>query len=182
MHAKIICLAIFAAGCATVTVKQEKPIEIKVRVDIYEHAEQVVDDLTTPLPKGSKPKGEHQPQPGRESVFVATSGGAERSLDEIKNAIRGRSAKVRSLKTSGGIGEDSRGYLKQMIHFDSKQKEAELSGIVESENNDRRALYEKEAATQKKTLAEIESAFAAAWQKKAETGDWVEENGKWKKK
>ena len=40
-------------ACGTVTVRQSKPIEINVRIDIYEHAEQVAENLAKPLHKAT---------------------------------------------------------------------------------------------------------------------------------
>ena len=179
MKLKTICGAgalALTAGCATVTVKQEKPIEINVRVDIYDHAEKVVDDLTKPLFK-DKPKSAVEDSRESRVVALAARGGAERSLDEIKNSIRARAETVRAMKTAAAIGEDSRGYLAVV---DAKSMEAKR--VVEAENADRKALYEKDAASEGRTLKEIEAAYARAWHKKAQAGDWLEQGGKWTRK
>ena len=169
--------ALILASCASVTVKQDKPIEINVRVDIYEHAESVVDELTKPLPKNEKPKSAVEPSLSPILVTRATSGGAERSLDEIKRSIRSRAEKVRALKTAGTIGEDSRGYLAVV---DAKSKDAKAT--VEAENADRKALYENEAVATGKSINVVQDAYARAWHKSAEAGDWIEINGKWTRK
>ena len=177
MQAAVPAAALILSSCASVTVKQDKPIEINVRVDIYEHAESVVDELTKPLPKNERPKSALEPSRTPVLVTQATSGGAERSLDEIKRAIRSRAEKVRALKTAGAIGEDSRGYLAVV---DTKSKDAKAA--VEAENADRKALYENEAVAAGKSINVVQDAYARAWHKSAEAGDWLEKDGKWIRK
>lgn len=173
-----VAAALSLSACATVTVKQEKPIEINVRVDLYEHAEQVVDDLITPLPKKEKPKSAAEPAGGPQLVTAQSQGGAERSLEEIKNAIRGRAEGVRALKSAGAIGEKNDGYI--AVVDASKGKKA--AGVVAAENADRKDLYKADAAGQGKSLAEVERAYASVWRKKAQPGDWIEQDGKWTRK
>ena len=181
MKEKLMMFAALVAAsglAACVSVKQDKPFEVHVRVDIYEHAAQDVDDLTGPAPKTDKPKSALDQRIAPELVTASSVGGAERTLDEIKAALRARAEEVGALKTAGAIGENSHGYLG--VVDASKGKGA--AALVEAVNADRKALYQKRAAQDNSSLQATESAYAEQWQKKAPAGEWIEKDGKWVKK
>lgn len=170
--------AALTACTHTVKVTQDKPIEIHVRVDIYEHAKQLVDELDTPLPDNSKPRSALSPPSAAEWVGTPNIGGAERSLDEIKTSIRARVNDIHALKKAGAVGEDSRGYLGIV----DASKGSKVKELVEAENADRRALYQILAREHGVSVAEEERANARARHERAPKGDWIEVGGKWVQK
>lgn len=96
-------------------------------------------------------------------------------LAELRKRFEERDPEIRQLKKAGAVGETSDGYL----DFVKEKKSADL---VEQENADRKELYrliaKKEAAS-----AEVVAERAAKRNfEKARAGEWLKEEGKWRRK
>lgn len=92
------------------------------------------------------------------------------------DARKARFAELRTLKSSGMVGENNHGYV-QVLNSD-----ANASSLVEQENQDRKIIYTTIAQQNglEGALSTIESAFAQVQRDKAEAGDKIQtEEGNW---
>jgi len=99
------------------------------------------------------------------------------NLGTVKSRMEQRLADLVSLKQSGAVGEDNRGYLSVRGQLGAAQR-----AMVEAENADRKKVY---AAIAAKTSASVESVGrkrAEQVRDSAPTGTWVQQaDGKWVK-
>ena len=97
-------------------------------------------------------------------------------VEAALNNRRDRFEQLEGLKAKGIIGENNRGYVEVLM----KGQGAE--GLVESENNDRKVIYQTIADQNnlKDQLEIIEQAFAEVQREKAEVGEKIQtEDGEW---
>ena len=190
----IIGLALYCACTPEVKITgdSEKPIAInaEINIHIYQHAEEVVDDLYAGL--------DDEPEPEPDSAFVRIM---ERVLASVSisscEAAEQKSQAYQEMKKlfaetytkymkTGYVGENKDGYV-TYIGKPAKcdpQVAAAAQEAVKKLNAARKAFYEEEAKSQNTTVAEIQKTYAAVYAAKAK-GIWVEvSNGKtfeWKK-
>ena len=96
---------------------------------------------------------------------------------DLQKRFQERYAQVQELKKKGVIGETSEGYLDFV-----EGREGDARKLVNEENADRRKLYELIA---NKTGADPDTVAKRAAQRnfeKAKPGEYLKENGKWRKK
>ena len=189
-----IGLALYCACTPEVKITgdAEKPIAInaEINIHIYQHAEEVVDDLYAGL--------DDEPEPEPDSAFVRIM---ERVLASVSisscEAAEQKSQAYQEMKKlfaetytkymkTGYVGENKDGYV-TYIGKPAKcdpQVAAAAQEAVKKLNAARKAFYEEEAKSQNTTVAEIQKTYAAVYAAKAK-GIWVEvSNGKtfeWKK-
>lgn len=97
-------------------------------------------------------------------------------VQQALNARKDRFGQLRSLKSSGAIGENNRGYVEVVSNDPS------AASVVSQENQDRKIVYQTIAQQNdlQGVLSTIESAFAEVQRDKAESGDKVQtEDGRW---
>lgn len=101
----------------------------------------------------------------------------------VQNAISGRQARytdIQSLKSSGVLGENNRGYVEVL------QPSGNAGMTAEAENRDRKTIYQTIAEQNnlgKAGIATIEAIFAEVIRGKAQSGDSVQlPSGEWIKK
>lgn len=98
---------------------------------------------------------------------------------EVRQALdarKDRFSQLRSLKSSGVIGENNHGYVEAL------KNDSDVSSIVQDENHDRQVLYKTIAEQNglQEAISTIESAFAQVQSEKAESGDKIQnEEGSW---
>ena len=103
------------------------------------------------------------------AVFILLSGADLRAEDRPLDAPRAQ----------GLIGERFDGYA--VIH--DGQASAAIRTLVENTNNERRKVYEKQAAATKAPLAEVGKVYAGEIMQKAPAGTWFQgADGSWKQK
>ncbi len=97
-------------------------------------------------------------------------------VQQALSARKDRFADLRTLKSSGAIGENNHGYVEDL------KNDAKAQTIAAEENRDRQVIY-KTIAQQNDlegALSTIESAFAQVQMDKAEAGDKVQtQDGSW---
>ena len=94
--------------------------------------------------------------------------------DDIKSRMIKRLPVIKELKAKGIIGENNRGYLE----FTGKSREKQ--DVVDTENKDRKEIYEAIAKQQKTKLETVEKHRAVQIEEKATKGEWLQDaNGKW---
>ncbi len=102
---------------------------------------------------------------------------AHAGVKEIKARMLSRLPVIKELKARGIIGENNRGYLA----YPGKKKEKK--DLVAKENADRKKIYKMIAKQQGAKLALVEKHRAAQLEKKARSGQWLQDaKGKWYKK
>ncbi|MBN1880974.1 MAG: DUF1318 domain-containing protein [Deltaproteobacteria bacterium] len=106
------------------------------------------------------------------------------AISAIRSSLEGRSPLLRPYYTGGNIGITNRGYLeiRSMTGLDVKSQ-ADLKGLVNADNNDRKNLYYEIAVANSfgsEAVPQIETLFADSWRTKASPG-WVIQNddGSW---
>ncbi len=99
------------------------------------------------------------------------------AVSDAQDRILARTPQIDSLKTSGAVGEDSNGYLAVRTELSGRQ-----NALVESENKDRKLLYEVAAnrtgqsvedAGKQRGLQNFTRAHKGVWLKKA-NGEWYQ--------
>ena len=97
-------------------------------------------------------------------------------VQQALNARKDRFSELRSLKSSGVIGENNHGYV-EVLKSDSN-----AMSIASQENRDRKVVYQTIAEQNglEGALSTIESAFAQVQNDKAESGDKIQNaDGSW---
>lgn len=96
---------------------------------------------------------------------------------------RKRMKEVQELKNDRRVGEGRDGFLR-MVHPPEKDDyRAYAEHIIQEENNDRKALFEQQAAAESKDIAAVIKEFANRAIQSSFKGEWVEEtDGTWKQK
>ena len=98
-------------------------------------------------------------------------------MQQLRERFKERYPEVQALKQAGVIGETDDGYLDYV-----KQKDPKAEKTVDAENADRKTLY-AEIAQQEQTTPELVGVRNAKRNfEKAKPGEYLRENGKWKKK
>ena len=174
-----------------ITGDSEKPIAInaEINIHIYQHAEEVVDDLYAGL--------DDEPEPEPDTAFVrimervvaslsiSSCEAAEQKSQAYQNMKKAFTETMKYMK-SGYVGENRFGYVTYIGKADKPDSKTaqEAQKAVAKLNAARKAFYEEEAKSQKTTVEEIQKTYAAVYAAKAK-GIWVETcNGKnyeWKK-
>jgi uncharacterized protein YdbL (DUF1318 family) len=99
------------------------------------------------------------------------------SSKEIKQRMIARLPAIKSLKSSGIVGENNKGFLE----FIGNKRENEE--VVSAENKDRQAVYEAIAKQQGTTVEVVGKHRAIQIANKAQAGEWLQDgNGKWYQK
>ena len=174
-----------------ITGDSEKPIAInaEINIHIYQHAEEVVDDLYAGL--------DDEPEPEPDSAFVrvmerviaalsiSSCEAAEQKSQAYQDMKKAFAEAMKYMK-SGYIGENRYGYVTYIGKAEKPDSQAaqDAQKAVAKLNAARKAFYEEEAKSQNTTVSEIQKTYAAVYAAKAK-GIWVEvSNGKtyeWKK-
>lgn len=102
---------------------------------------------------------------------------------QVQQAIenrRTRYAELQRLKQEGAVGESSQGFVETL------ERTAELSSLVEAENQDRGVIYQAIVDQNQlgpSGMAEVRRIFAEVQRGKALTGDYIQlPSGEWAKK
>ena len=106
------------------------------------------------------------------------------AISAIRSSLESRAPRLYPYYTGGNIGITNRGYLeiRSMTGLDIKSQ-ADLKGLVDADNSDRRNLYYEIAVANSfgsEAVPQIETLFADSWRSKADPG-WVIQNndGSW---
>ena len=113
------------------------------------------------------------------SIFVLMVGFAPDvqadNASAIKSRMSKRLAQVVSLKMSGAVGENNQGYLTVRASLSATD-----AALVQSENNDRKSVYQLIAAKTKSSAAIVGKTRAASIRKTAPKGTWIQlPSGTW---
>ena len=99
---------------------------------------------------------------------------------QVKAALDSRKDRfneLKSLKASGAVGENNRGYVEAL------SGDASVEALVAAENKDRKMIYQtivEQNGLPPSALATVEAVFAQVQRDKAAAGDKIQdENGRW---
>ena len=194
MYKKIVVVfaVCFLLSAACVTVNIYFPAEAVRRA-----ADEIVDDVYKSDDATSLPVmlttawAEFHPGAMLSSLFVETALAQDvdinintPAISAIRSSLEARAPLLRPFYAGGNIGITNRGYLeiRSMTGLDIKSQ-ADLKGLVDADNNDRRNLYYEIAVANSfgsEAVPQIETLFADSWRTKASPG-WVIQNndGSW---
>ncbi len=113
------------------------------------------------------------------SVALQPASGAVAQGEQIKNSMLARKPQIETLKNSGKIGEDNKGFLAAV----SGGLDGAAQEIISGENSDRRQVYAAIAKNQGTTAALVGTRRAAQLAEQARPGQYImNAAGKWIKK
>ena len=118
-----------------------------------------------------------------EGTLLAASYDLKDRTPAINQAFENRSSRyteIQSLKASGSLGENNRGYL------DVLNGSVPSRLVAEAENADRKVIYQAIVDQNQlgpQGLAQVETAFSEVQREKARPGDFIQlASGDWKQK
>ncbi len=166
----------FALGCARVSVQAPKDpikVDISMRLDIYQHIKNDIDDIEN-MVTGSSPKPKAQGPQSFLNIFVSQAYAAEDLSPEVQKAAlrrKDRRDELISWETKGVIGENKSGLL--VIRLSDK---ADVSAIdlVTQENHDRMVIYQSVAQKNGSSLEAVQKLYAKRLQQDALAGTPIE--------
>lgn len=110
-------------------------------------------------------------------IILLASSAWTQNLNEVKARMLNRKPAIEAFKNQGVIGEGNDGYL----HM--RQTKTNAQKVVNSENADRRAVYEAIAKSQGASAAAVGRRRAIQIAQIAPPGQWLQKaNGTWYKK
>lgn len=111
-------------------------------------------------------------------LLLASAALAQDSEDTIKARMQDRLPQIVTLKVSGNVGENNKGFLEQRGALNAQQ-----TALMNAENTDRRALYNVLASRLGYSVAVIGEQRAIQIRNNAVAGEWLQApDGSWYKK
>ncbi len=157
-------------GCFSHTV-DVKPVEVKpvhITLDVNLKVDKELDNyFDSEKNTGIDPEKNLAPR---------KQGEVDYSREAMIRRYKARKEVIADLKTRGIVGENSNG----MLAFVTTKKEQE--SVVREENRDRRQLYKMIAEKNNQTREVIAARAAIRFAERAKTGEYLMENGEWRKK
>lgn len=161
--------------------------------EVEKRAGDIVDDIRRdqPVPQApSAPQGFLRFLPGGWS-FTGTAWAQKEpespAVSALKKQIRERFPRLSPLYQKGAMGENNQGWLEiRDLNNLSPAEKNEVKPLVDSENRDRRALYQEVAKSMNVSpdqLIKVQRIFAEKWQQSASPGWWIQKgDGTWVQK
>jgi uncharacterized protein YdbL (DUF1318 family) len=175
-----IGLAFFVLlGCARVSIDTKKPIQVdvKMRVDIYQHVAQDVANIEDMISSEPKAKGAEQVSLFFLGVREAWAQEEADYPENVRAAIerrKERRSELVSWEARGVIGENMRGQV-ELVHRAVADNSA--VGLVEQENRDRSIIYAYVAGKNNASVDETAAVFAKRIQADAPSGTPIQSSG-----
>jgi uncharacterized protein YdbL (DUF1318 family) len=163
-------------GCARVSVQAPKDpikVDISMRLDIYQHIKNDIDDIEN-MVTGSSPKPKTQGPQSFLNIFVSQAYAAEDLSSEVQAAAlrrKDRRDQLISLAEKGIIGENKSGLL--VIRLSDKT-DASATKLVNEENRDRMIIYQSVAQKNGSSVEEVQKLYAKRLQQDALAGTPIE--------
>ena len=157
-------------GCFSHTV-DVKPVEVKpvhITLDVNLKVDKELDTyFDAEKSSGIDPEKKSAPR---------KQGEVDYSREAMIQRYKARKGVIADLKARGIVGENSNG----MLAFVTTKKEQEA--VVREENRDRRQLYKMIAEKNNQTREVIAARAAIRFAERAKAGEYLMQNGEWKKK
>lgn len=176
----MLCMALFAVGCATVKVQAPKEpikVDIAMRLDVYQHVQSdinAIENIVTGTSQQAK-------TPGPQSMldyFIGTAyaQGLDPEVEAAALRRKTRLTELTSLEASGVIGEDNSGFVVVRTGPDTNAQR-----ITREENADRMIIYKEIAEKNGISVNEVRKLYAERLQESAPAGTPIESsNGTWR--
>jgi uncharacterized protein YdbL (DUF1318 family) len=190
----VLLMGLLYVSCGpTVKIQTPEPLEInvKVRIDIYNHVEAIEDSIYGDAEKKEENKEENKEKPpANESyiryLFMEPAYGAS-DQDDYDAALQRRKARAQQVikyKNEGSLGENHNGLVSLISSAKVKSDKAyagKVKATVKEENSDRETMYKIDAAKRGIEVEVIKEETARVHRDKAKSGWWieVEEDGNW---
>lgn len=178
----IVILAVFAIGCAKLSLETVEPIkvDINMRVDVYQHVVEDVKSVNDQIYGG--------PEKNFNSLFSFGEAYAADLSGEMALAISRRKARVNIIEgyfTRGYIGENKDAFL-ELRGSVSSQERSRIRSVVSEENKDREVIYKATAQKNGTNVSAVRKVFFEGDYNRAPSGYWFQTpfGGRytWKKK
>ncbi|MFA5315668.1 MAG: DUF1318 domain-containing protein [Candidatus Omnitrophota bacterium] len=166
-------------GCARVSIDTKKPIQVdvKMRVDIYQHVAQDVASIEDMISSEPKAKGAEQVSLFLLGVKEAWAQVETDYPQDVRAAIERRKARRSELiswEAKGVIGENMRG---QVELVNRAAADNSVAGLVEQENRDRSTIYAYVAGKNNASVDETARISAKRIQEDAPSGTPIQSPG-----
>ncbi len=194
----LVLLGLIVVGCVTINLyfpeQEVKDLASEIEREVQEKARAEDDPEPSPEP------GPQSLRRGSTSLFDLLLGVTpayaqvpepETTNPAIRKIIDSRAARlgdVNKYKSSGVIGENSRGDLevRDLAAITDLRLRAEVQKLVRAENTDRDQLYKEVAAAKNVDLSQLDmirTTYAETLRANARPGDWIQmPDGSWKQK
>lgn len=166
-------------GCARVSIDTKKPIQVdvKMRVDIYQHVAQDVASIEDMISSEPKAKGAEQVSLFLLGVKEAWAQVETDYPQDVRAAIERRKARRSELiswEAKGVIGENMRGQVELVNRATADNS---VAGLVEQENRDRSTIYAYVAGKNNASVDETARISAKRIQEDAPSGTPIQSPG-----
>jgi uncharacterized protein YdbL (DUF1318 family) len=169
----IFVALLVAAGCASVSVRAPKEpikVDISMRLDIYQHVQQDIDEIESLVSGGGGSSSLIDPFKFFVGVAYA-QGGLSAGVKEAALRRKERRPRLMGHLASGVIGENAYGFLEIRK---AGQADSTINNIVAGENNDRDLIYKAIAFGNGAPLEGVQTMYAARLQNDAPAGTPVQ--------
>ncbi len=180
----LLAVAIFTFGCARVSLQAPKEpikLDISMRLDIYQHVEKDIDAIEDLVSGGGA--ADKVAAPDKQSFlnsFVSIAYAEDGLSPEVEEAAlrrKSRLGELRSLETSGAIGESNMGLVEIR---DSSKAEGSINELIRMENSDRMIIYRSVAEKNGTTVEDVQKIYGKRLQNDAPSGTPIEtDSGEW---
>ncbi len=170
----ISCLVL--VGCARVQVSAPKEpikVDISMRLDVYQHVEQDIDDIENIVSGGDVGPGSKIDK-SLLNFFVKEAYAGEGLSPEVEQAAlrrRDRRVQLNAWLNKGVLGENKSGLVEIR---DTGGADSTVSGLVDQENQDRMVIYKGVAQKNGTSVGEVQKMYAKRLQSDAPAGTPIE--------
>lgn len=110
------------------------------------------------------------------SIIFAANGLAQNSPEEIKERMKKNLPAIEKLKKSGVVGENNKGFLEARV----KDLPGKEKALMETENKDRKWVYEYLAKQTNTDIKKVQALRAAQIRERSAKGLWLQSpEGEW---
>ena len=168
--------AIFALGCARVTVQTPKEpikVDISMRLDVYQHIIKDIDEIEN-IVSGTEEKSQSNDEQSLLDYFVCSAYAQEGLSPEVEQAAlrrRNRRTELVSWQEKGIIGENRLGLLEIR---DPESTDPSLEQLISEENSDRMIIYKAVAKKNNTPVEDVQKIYAERLQNDAPSGTAIE--------
>jgi len=176
MNIKLVVLLsmLLSLGCARVMIQTPKEpikVDISMRLDIYQHIEQDIDDIESIVSGSSEKTGDKQ---GFLNYFVRDAYAQEELSSEVKQAALRRRDRRPALvvwQERQVVGENKSG----LVEIRKPQGlETSVLQMIDAENGDRMIIYQAVAVKNASSAGEVQELYAQRLQEDAPAGCPIE--------
>ncbi len=175
----VLTVVIFVVmlGCARVRVEAPREpikVDISMRLDIYQHVAQDINDIENMVSGGASQKGKKTNGQSSLNFGIEVAYAQESLPPEVEKAAisrRDRRAVLSAWEEKGVIGENRSGLVEIRV---IAKADAAVSALVNDENSDRAVIYQALAKKNNTSVEEVQKIYAKRLQSDAPAGTPLE--------